>query len=316
MSNSINLPKQIKLTNITYDGPMANNYGGKFAKVTYDGKWPLVQTPKMSCPFGLGIYQNEDNKGNKTGDPSYSFNVDFTGYDLDQNTGEVKNPKVKDMYDLVQNLDDHLVEHVSKNSFTWVDDPDAEKSVCKALRRDTLKWSKDKDTKKPSTKYPPNMKFSLPVYDGDMKFKAFLDGANGEIKSMEELQKVMVGRCQVTVIGRCDRITFNGGKYGFKWTVQQLKIYTVNSSFNNYAFIADSDDEDDTGAGTGLTSIVDKESSDNLDNLNKSPDLVEDTSDEESDEDSDSEEEEEEEEQKQEPEPEPKKKKKVVKKTK
>ena len=54
----------------------------------------------------------------------------------------------------------------------------------------------------------------------------------------------------------------------------------------------------------------------NLDNLNKSPDLVEDTSDEESDEDSDSEEEEEEEEQKQEPEPEPKKKKKVVKKTK
>jgi len=77
-----------------------------------------------------------------------------------------------------------------------------------------------------------------------MGFKAYLDTKDNQITTIDELVRVMSGRCDVVAIAKCDKVTFNGGKYGYKWSVQQLKVYTSTSRLNTYAFIEDSDDEE------------------------------------------------------------------------
>ena len=66
--SSIKLSSQIDFSKIQFQSPTLNSYGGKMAKVTYDEKWALIQTPSLKCPFGLNIYDDADSK-------TYSFDV-------------------------------------------------------------------------------------------------------------------------------------------------------------------------------------------------------------------------------------------------
>lgn len=241
-NNSINRANKVNTSNIQFEGPQANNYGGKFAKVRYEGGWLLVQTPKMVVPFGANVFTEEDKDG-KAIRKSYSIDLSFNGFDESGKTGEFK-PKVKQMFDLVDRMETALVDTASQNSFTWIGDSTATPAVCKALLRTSVKYSRDKSTQQIIEKYAPRLKVNLPVYDDGMGFKAYLDGRDTEITNIEELVGLMSGRCEVVAILRCDKVTFNGGKYGFKWNVQQLKLFTSSSSLSNYAFIDDSDDED------------------------------------------------------------------------
>ena len=245
--NSINLAKHVDTSKMTFEGPLANNYGGKYAKVKHNGSWLLVQTPKIVCPFGVNVYEDVDKKTGKVVSKSYSMDLSFNGYqpDPESNSDEATKPKVKELYDMVQAMEDSLVKHACENSFTWVDDADASEAVCKALLRSGVKWSKDKTTKKINTKYAPRLKVNLPVWEDGMGFKAYVDNKTNEITDIDTLVKLASGRCEVVVIAECDKVTFNGGKYGFKWSVQQLKVYSGSSGMKTYAFIEDSDNEDD-----------------------------------------------------------------------
>ena len=248
---SINLSKQVNAAEIKYEGPLANNYGGKYAKVKYNGRWLLVQTPKQLAPYGMSIYEEKDSKGMPTGKKTYSLDVSFNGYEPaeDSNSDDPSRPSVRQFYDLVTGMEDCLVDHAHQNNFTWVDNPDASKEVCKALLRSSVKWSRDKDTKKINTKYAPKIKLSLPVWDDGMGFKAFVNDKSNEVTNIEDLEKALSGRCDVVAIIKCDKVTFNGGKYGFKWTVAQLKIYSSTNAMESYAFIDDSDQESEETSG-------------------------------------------------------------------
>ena len=241
--NSIILAKHVSSNKLTFDGPLANNYGGKYAKVLHNGSWLLVQTPKVVCPFGINVYEETDKNGAVI-KKAYSADVSFKGYENDPETNQPAQPKIKEFYDMITLMEDSLVKHAHKNAFTWVDNPDASEAVCQALLRSGIKWSRDKTTKQINKKYAPRLKLNLPVYDDGMGFKAFLNGKDTPISSIDELLKLASGRCEMVAICKCDRVTFNGGKYGYKWSIQQLKLYSTSESMSSYAFIEDSDDED------------------------------------------------------------------------
>ena len=54
-----------------------------------------------------------------------------------------------------------LVQTACENSATWLGLDEANEGVANALTRDTLYWSKDKNTKKVNKKYPPTMKAKI-----------------------------------------------------------------------------------------------------------------------------------------------------------
>lgn len=262
-NNSIILAKHVDTNNITYEGPLANNYGGKYAKVLHNGRWLQIQTPKVMSPFGVNVYEETDKQGNVT-KKAYSVDLSFKGYAEDPENKIEFNPKVNELYQMIINMEKSLVEHAHKNCFTWIDNPDASEPVCKALLRSSIKWSRDKNTKQINHKYAPRLKLNLPVYDDGMGFKAFLNGRDTPISSIDELLKVAQGRCEMVAICKCDKVTFNGGKYGFKWSIQQLKVFSNVGNMNSYAFIEDSDDEDETQNDKTITNIV-SDSDDDLD---------------------------------------------------
>lgn len=243
--NSIILAKHVSSDKLTFDGPLANNYGGKYAKVLHNSSWLLVQTPKVVCPFGINVYEETDKNGTVI-KKAYSADVSFKGYENDPETNQPAQPKMKELYDMITLMENSLVKHAHKNAFTWVDNPDASEAVCQALLRSGIKWSRDKTTKQINKKYAPRLKLNLPVYEDGMGFKAFLNGKDTPISSIDELLKVASGRCEMVAICKCDRVTFNGGKYGYKWSIQQLKLYSTSEGMSSYAFIEDSDDEEDS----------------------------------------------------------------------
>lgn len=216
---------------VDFNEPVTNSYGGKMSKVTYDTKWPLVQTPVMKCPFGLSEYENND-QTSKT----YSMDLSIDTEDKKQN----------DFLSFLKNLENQLVEHVCKNSEDWIDTPDAPKEVCKALLRPVIKHSRDKSTKKIDNKYPPRIKVAVPFYEEKMKFKVFKKVDNEDFIELNTLEEVKnnLNNSLVKAIIRYDKITFNGGKYGFKFTLQQLfieKCFSNNNLLDSMAFIEDDD---------------------------------------------------------------------------
>ena len=247
MSNSVKLAKNVSVEDLEYEGPMKNSYGGKFARVKSGGRWLLVQSPNMSSPFGVNKWENQNASGSTTA--SYSIEVSFNGYEEDEN-GEPRDHKVREFYDKVREMEDKLIDHATDNSYEWFEQEDTSRDVSKTLLRSCVRFSKDKTTGRESKKYAPRMKFNIPVYDGQLSTNCHVfDENNQELKTIEDIQSYASGKCQVIIISRCDKVTFNGAKYGYKWMVQQMKIIPSSNGLNSYAFI-----DEDGGSSTQSSS--------------------------------------------------------------
>ena len=243
---SIQKAENVSTNEIQFSPIKTNNYGGKFASVTYKGAWMSLQTPtKMRAPFGMKVYENRDPKTGELKGKSFVLPASFSGYEIDESTGKPKNQKMGDFYKLMCDMEKKLIKHASKNGLTWIGDEDASEPVCKALLRTSVNWSKDPKTKKINKQYAPTIKLNLPIWEGKMRCKVFLDGRDHEIRDVDELVKRTTGRLNFTAIIKCDKVSFNGGKYGFKWSIQQLKLYTTSNKMDSYAFLEASDEEDE-----------------------------------------------------------------------
>ena len=233
---SVNLAKNVDVNALEFEGPMVNAYGGKSSKVKYNGRWLLVQTPTMTSPFGVNKWENTSQSGSTNA--AYSLDVSFNGYE-DNEDGEPRDKKVRTFYDKVREMEDALIDHAKDNSYTWFEQENSTRDVAKTLLRSAVKFSKDKTTGRENKKYAPRMKFNLPVWEGRMSCKVF-NNEGEEIKSIEEVEEYASGRCQVVIIAKCDKVTFNGAKYGFKWVIQQMKVIPSTNTLDRYAFIDES----------------------------------------------------------------------------
>lgn len=246
---SVNLARNVNVDAIEFEGPQVNTYGGKSAKIKYNGRWLLVQTPTMNSPFGVNKWENMNQSG--ATNASYSIDVSFNGYE-DSEDGEPRDKKVREFYDKVREMEDALIDHAKDNSYTWYDQESSTRDVAKTLLRSGVKFSKDKTTGRETKKYAPRMKFNLPVWEGRMSCKVFTNEGE-EIKSIDEVESYASGRCQVVIIAKCDKVTFNGAKYGFKWVIQQMKVVPSTNTLDRYAFI----DESSSSSASSSVNIVD-----------------------------------------------------------
>ena len=76
--DSILKAKQIDMSKVTYSDPKLNKYGGKQVWINHDKRKFVVQTPKMSCLFGLNVYSHDN------GDDDLSVNLSFRGKDTNK----------------------------------------------------------------------------------------------------------------------------------------------------------------------------------------------------------------------------------------
>ena len=232
MTGNIYRAANINMNKFTFEEPEVNKYGGRSCNVKYEGKPLFIQTPRCRLPYCLGKY--EDPQGGRT---KYSLDFSLGGYELDED-GTPVNPRMREFYEWAENMEKLLVQTAHKNSGSWLDMEDATEGVAKALVRPLLKWSKDKVTKKTTTKWPPTLKGKVGFWEGRFTLNAF----NDKKERVEDLDAAIVPRTEAIGILKLTGVTFAGGKVGYSFQVHQLKLYAPQG-MPSYAFIEDEEDE-------------------------------------------------------------------------
>lgn len=227
-------------SNVEYSDPKKLQHGGQAIYLNYDGKPLILQTPKMSMPWGMGKYDGDV--------PKYSLDLSFKGMDNSES--------LQSFYSALNQLDEKLVEDGVSNSMQWFKKKKQTKEVCKALYAPQIKVSKDKNGE-PDGKYPPTMKVKVPWKDGKFDCDAY-DSKRQLIQ--DDLSNVLVKGSQVQALIQCVGIWFAGGKYGCSWKVVQMKV-TPPAGIHGYSFIDDSEDEaeDEVAEGGSDEDVVDEE---------------------------------------------------------
>ena len=238
MTSNIYRANQVDIKKFNFADQQVNKYGGKSSRVKYDGSDFFLQTPRMRLPYGLGQYEDKDPNTGEVKRVKYSINMSFAGYELDED-GNPGNQKVRDLYELMGNMKDLLVQQAVDNSQSWLGLDEANEGVANALTRDILIWSKDKLTKKTNKKYPPTMKAKIGFWDGRFTVNAF----NEKKEPVQDLTTNLPKGTEVVCILKLQPVYFAGGKAGFSWQVYQMKIYKP-AGMPSYAFVDDPDDDE------------------------------------------------------------------------
>ena len=233
---------RMDISKVSVSEPKTNNNGGKSIYLNYENHPLIVQTPRMSLPYNMSVYD----KGEY---PKYSVEVSFR--DMDTNN------KVKGYYDNFDSLDGFLVEQGVKNSMPWFKKKKAHKDVIQALFSPHIKLSRDRETGEVDGKYPPTMKLKLPVRDGKPGFDIYDFDGNPLNRPLEEL---FVKGAQVQALMKCSGIWIAAGKFGCSWNVSQIRV-DAPATIQSYAFIDDSDgeEEDEDSDGDELVESSDED---------------------------------------------------------
>ena len=200
--------------------------GGKQAYANYDGGKFLLQTPALTLPY---------NMNDKAFDPSkpikYTVEMSLRGYDEAGN-------KAKELYDVLQSIDEFMIEQGVKNSRSWFKS-DMKHDVVRALYTPIVKWSKDKNGDvKP---YPPGVKVTLRKTGDNFEVKMF--DANKEEYQGVPVEDLLVKGAVVRCVMQCTGVWFAGGKYGLSWKANQMVMDKVPESIRGYAFVDDEEGE-------------------------------------------------------------------------
>ena len=117
---NINLAKNIDVNKLTFSEMKKNDYGGGSLYVNYENRPLVIQTPYMSTPFGVSVFEPND------GGPSkYSLDLSFRD--------EETNKSVGSLLTMLNAFDEKLIQEGLKNSLQWFKTKHTSAEVIKAL---------------------------------------------------------------------------------------------------------------------------------------------------------------------------------------
>jgi hypothetical protein len=226
------LPEQVSTSAIKYSDAKVLSNGGKSVYVNHDSKILVIQTPKMVCPYGLSRYPLEEEVGKET---KFTLKLSFRNRESD--------PAIAQLFTLLKEFDQKLVEDASKNSLSWFKKKSMNVDTLKELYTPLIEMFKDKETLEESDKFPPTFKVKIPFRDGVPDCKIY--NAKKEEMVNCNLEEVLAKGCKVQVLMQCMGLWFAGGKFGCSWKAKQIRVVETPATIKDYAFISDGQDEDD-----------------------------------------------------------------------
>lgn len=210
-----------------------NGNGGKTIYLNYQGGMFKMQTPKMSMPYNMSVYD----KGEY---PKYSIDVAFRDVEEDY--------RVRGFHENMNDLQTEILQTALDNSKKWFSKTHKSVDVLSALFTPLVKRSIDRETGEPDGRYPDTMKFKLPVRDGKPGF-VVTDFEDNVIEN-PQLETLLTKESKVQALLRCGGIWVIAGKFGCTWTVERLRVESSSSmeggvGANFFVDDDDSQDEDD-----------------------------------------------------------------------
>ena len=207
-----------------------NGNGGKTIYLNYQGGMFKMQTPKMTMPYNMSVYD----KGEY---PKYSIDVAFRDLDDDY--------RVRGFHENMNDLQTEILQTALDNSKKWFSKTHKSVDVLSALFTPLVKRSIDRETGEPDGRYPDTMKFKLPVRDGKPGF--VVTDFEDNIIENPQLETLLTKESKVQALLRCGGIWVIAGKFGCTWTVERLRVESSSSMEGGVGanFFVDDDDSQD-----------------------------------------------------------------------
>lgn len=218
-NSSVVLASSFTTNKVTFSQVRVLDSGGKQAYINYDGGMFVMQTPQCTLPYGMSTFD-------KAGPIKYSAELSMRGYD--------EAGKMKQFYDAMAQLDEHMIDQGVKNSRAWFKcDPNRE--VIKAFYTPIVRFSVDKEgNRKP---YPPTVKIQLRQRNGEFETKMYDD--RKQLYSGIPVEELLVKGAQVTALIQCTGVWFAGSKFGLSWKATQVRVDSLPANARGFTFVDD-----------------------------------------------------------------------------
>ena len=196
----------------------------KIVSVLYDDKPFMVQTPKLSSPYGVNRF-----------DDKLTLDLSFGVFDDPIRDGSLgPDDKRMSFFKMVAQLQKMFVESALDNSNAWFKKKHSSIDVIEALHTPQIKYSKDKETGEFNKTYPPTFKIKLPSRDGANTFQTY----NADREPIE-FDSIDIKGGDVVAIVQCTGIWVAGGKFGCSWRTVQMKVFPNTRRLPPCAFKSD-----------------------------------------------------------------------------
>jgi hypothetical protein len=212
--------------NVTFRPPRVLDHGGKIIGVSYKGQPLRLQTPEMSLPYGVSVF--EDPNGNN------KYSVDFSF------RGEDDSERLSRFHDQMREFQAVLIQAGIDNSMAWFKKKMSAEVITEFFTP-ILKQSRDKETGEPDGKYPDTVKVKLDVRNGEFRCKAF---APDHTEIDEPLDSLLVKGTRTTSIILPSFLWFAGGKFGVTIKAEQMRV-KVPPRNDQYGFVDDDEEDGD-----------------------------------------------------------------------
>ena len=222
-SELITLPSKVQQMDLPDGKP-----GPKYLWVNYKNQPFEVQTPKMKVAFNM--------KPNTIGDTTkYSVELSFGGMEDDS--------AIKKFHDNIHSMDELMIDEGVKNSMAWFKKKTLSRDVAEANYSRMIKTPTDKVTGEVLTQYPKRLRVKIPYYNGEFKCDVF-DKSGKKLE--QSLEEILVRGTVVKAILGSPRVWFPSSSYMCQWQVKRMEV-EVQEVQKGFAFLPDTDDEDDEG---------------------------------------------------------------------
>ena len=259
------LPKSFDASLLSLGAVKTLESGGKSIFVAYDGNPFIIQTPKMSLPFGVSMFDEKNSKlQNVSKNTNNKYSLEMAFKDMDTKPGVAK------FYEMIESIDNYIKSKALDNSLTWFNKKKISEEVSTDMYTHGLKHYIENGER--TNKYPSRIKLSVPMdKDGKFTCKAYTSK-----NQMIELTQENTKNCEAQCIIRCQGIWIINGKYGVTYKLEQILLTPRTQGLESFAFALDPDEVTNTIESKAVpeemsdeSSVADDDDDDDDDDLNR-----------------------------------------------
>jgi len=275
---TVNICK-INASDISFSEPKKNKQGGISVSFKYINQNVQFRFPQMTFPGGVLVKENQNKDGSTT--TSYTMSASLQGCDPYGTDPAPGTDDVSKAYNFLREFQEIVLKTATENSPKWFGKKRELSSVRDSFNK-FLSVSQENTSEGwvPNGKYPPSVRFKLPVYDGKVCMDIIDDASNDvAVGHPSELPDAFGKGCACKVIAQ-GSIYVIGQAFGLTWKpcyveVSKRRRVTARDLFKEdqddgeavpvvvaggarAAFAADDDDDDDeypadAGAGSAAS---------------------------------------------------------------
>jgi len=238
---------KINASNITFSEVKKNKQGGGSVSFKYTNQNVQFRFPQFMFPGGVLVKDNQNKDGSVT--TSYTMSASLHGCDHYAAEPAAGTDDVQKAYNFLREFQEAVIKAAVDNSPKWFGKKREIGSIRDSFNK-FLSVSVDNTAEGwvPNGKYPPSLKFKLPVYDGKVCTDIIDDEDNDVVlKSPSDLPDAFGKGCAASIIAQ-GSIYIIGQAFGLTWKPSFVKVSKRRRQTARDLFREDQDDGETAGA--------------------------------------------------------------------